>query len=89
MQTITRPSSEVTQCLLALQEELTDVLKILAKRTEPVTIELPGNPPTPSHISSPCNGGKKKGEKGDVQRALADVFVAVAKAVTPNPPPRK
>ena len=88
MSTTTRTSSAARVCLDALKKEITHVVKILRKR-EKVTFELPENVPKDGHISSPCNGGTKKLGNGDVQRALVEVFIAVAKAVARKPRPRK
>ena len=85
---VTRRSREVNQCLQELKKEITHLVKILRKLKE-VTFDLPEGVSPAGHISSPCNGGTKKGGKGDVQRALADVFVAVAKAVARKPRPPK
>lgn len=82
MPKIIRQPCEVVRCLVALQEELTQVLKIVAERKEDVTIELPGSVPADRRISAPCKPGTSK---EDVQRTLAEVFIAVSKAVARKP----
>jgi hypothetical protein len=85
---VTRRSLEVNLCLQELKKQVTHVVKILRKRKE-VTLVLPDSMPTVGKISSPCNGGTKKGGKEEVQRALAEVFIAAAKAVARKPRPPK